>query len=344
MNKRILFLTMFMAAMFIGSRAYAKNQIEMSFQSLYGPSQTQNTQILIPWAQSFTEKSSGDLMMNFFPGSAIVDINEVQHAIKNGLLDSGVWAGNSFPKDTPYAYMVSLPFLAENCMHATSLSYALYEQVPEFKANIDQAGEMLSMWSSATLGLTSINRPIRSPDDLIGKRVLIAGSQDSAIIEAWGGIPVLVAPGDIYVGLQRGMGEVLYAGIPFQRGLRIMEVGKYITPVPATVVTMTLSVNKELFDSMTDEQKQLLRDASGRELGEQIAASFDSDVGHVLQLFRDAGAEVITLSTEESVAFHKAAESTLEGFWVGNLKNIGIKGDIQEWIDRFYAISKSVLE
>ena len=318
------------------------SDIELAFQSCYAPAQTQNVDILVPWAEAFKEKSGGSLIVNFFPVSSIVDVNETAHAVSSGMLDMGIWGPASFPKDSPYGYGINLPFLTKNSRHGTALIYSLYEQLPEFKEDVDKMGVLLSMWVSASFGISSVNNPVRSPADIKGKRVLIVSASDSVTIEAWGGIPVFVTPSDVYVGLQRGMGEMFYTAIPYQKGLRIMEVAKYITPIPSTANQMILSINRDLYEDLSEEQKSLLNAETGRALAERIAANLDADVEGCLKLFEEAGAQVVNLTPEEQDVFFEGLQATVDGYWVESLKDAGVKGDTRALIDRYYQVAESI--
>ena len=337
-----VFLASAMALVLTSAPVWAAGEIELSFQSVYAPAQTQNIEILVPWAEAFEQKSGGSLIVHFFPVSSIVDVNEAGHAIQSGMLDMGVWSGATFPRDTPYGYMFNLPFLTKNSRHGTAVLNTLYETVPECKQDTDSVGVPLAMWSSASFGISSVNIPVRSPADIKGRRVLISSASDSVAVEAWGGIPVFVTPSDVYVGLQRGMGEMFYTAIPFQKGLRLMEVAKYITPLPSTANQMVLAINRDLYEDLSEEQKQLLHAETGRALSERIAENLDADVENCLKLFEEAGAQVVNLTPEELEAFLDGLRTSIDGYWVENLKEVGIKGDTKAWINKYYEIAESI--
>ena len=338
MKFKLGFAALFAAMMFAGSAMAAE---ELKFQSMYPPTQAQNTEYLVPWCESFAVESKGQLDVHFFPIGAVVNPAETRNSIKNGMLDMGLWGSSAFPKDTPYVYNFSMPFLAKNTRHATAIAYALYDQLPEFKKDIDSAGKMLGIWSSATIGLSSINQAIRTPADLKGKRVLICGPADVQMVESWGGIPVLVTPGDVYVGLQRGMGEVFFGGLPFQRGLRIMEVAKYVTPVPCAVIVQTLSINNDVFNDLDKSLQDLIIAKTGRAFSDKLAASLDADVDRTLAEFAAAGAEVVKLTDEEFNAFAEGAKSILESQWIPAVEGYGIK-NAADVVKKYYEVAASI--
>lgn len=320
---------------------HAAAELELSFSSGYSPAQTQTAEIVTPWAESFPEKSGGAMAVHVFPFGSHTHMDEVGHAIRDGSLDMGVWYA-TFPKEAPFLQLFNLPFMMKSSRHGTALLYSLYEQIPEFRNEADSVGVLLTMWSSAKAGICSVNAPIRSPGDIRGKRILITSPYDAPTIEAWGGIPVFLDPTDVYVGLQRGMGEAYYNAIPFQKGLRLNEVARFITPLPAKAVAHYLSINRDLYADLSPAEKTVLHDLCNRELGEKYADSLDRDVDAVLQLFRDSGAQVMLLTPEEEKAFQAAVDPILSSYWEPRFQEIGLPGDIQAWIAKAYEISHSL--
>ncbi len=339
MTKRILSAALALAL----SVPCASWALEINFQSVYPSVQTQNVKTFAPWAASFAEATKGQLVVHFFANGGLVEHSNADNALRTGGLDITILGPGTFPKLYPHAYLSNLPFLSKNARHAMAVSYALYEQVPEVKKELDAAGEVLCLWNGASYAIASTKAPISSPADLKGRRVLIVNPADSTMIEAWGGVPVYVASSDAYVGLQRGMGEAFYCAVPFHRGLRIMEVAKYVTQLPSTSPMLFLAVNRTVWDEdLDDAQRALFKSSTGRPMAELLAASLDQDVESVLGLYEKAGAKVIHLSDEQLGVFHKALQPLIEGYWVKSAAENGLGSESKAWIDRFYQIAASV--
>lgn len=311
--------------------------LEFRMQSIYGPTQLQNTEILAPWAKSVGEKTQGDVVLHFFNGSAIVGTAEVYEAVKSSMLDIGIWSPHK-ARLVPHTMLVTLPFMAENARQGAEICWSMYETIPEFKHDVDSAGVMLGMWTGTSYAVSSLRGPIRSPADFQGKRVLIILPQDSKAVEYWGGIPVHVPPGDVYVGLQRGMGEMFLAPVPYQKGIRIMEVAEYLTILPFTSTIMTCSMNKDAFEDLTPEQQTLVTGSFGKELSLQIADSLDQDGVTGQSLFK----HVTILTEEEMQVFRDAQKTSVEEYWIPRLRELGISGDAAAWVKKAYEISAAI--
>ena len=332
------------AAAFLLLSPYTAAAMELNFQDIYAPSQTQTIEIIKPWAESFAEKTGGAFSVHHFPVSSVVEMSEARSAVMSGMLDMGIWAASQQPKESPYAYLANLPFVLKSAQHGTELIWKMYEEFPEFKKDIDDVGELLAMWVGASFGFCSIGNPVVTPADLKGKRVLTLVPGDSKTIEAWDGIPVYVTPSDAYVGLQRGMGEVCFTAMPYMKGLRLMEVAKNVTEMPVSQSIMALSVNHDVWNDLDDEQRRLLKESTGKAFSMQVAASLDKDIDIVNQLFREHGGEVIDLSPEQREVFADAATSLIDlktGYWVEHLTDCGVP-DAAVWMKKVYELSDSI--
>ncbi|MCH5276555.1 MAG: TRAP transporter substrate-binding protein DctP [Desulfovibrionaceae bacterium] len=315
--------------------------LDMNFQSLYNPAQRQNADALKPWADSFAEKSNGDLVMHFFYAGGVVDPFGVFEALKNGMLDAAGWSPMDI-KQVPYAYMFQLPYLAKDQPHGYRLLNRMVEEIPELKSDLNAPGVLLSMAASAPVMIASKDTPVHSPADLKGKRVLVSAGAFAEYVEAWGGIPVTVAMNDVYVGLQRGMGEMFICGVSCVKGARVQEFCKYSTVTGQTFTApFPYSINRDLFEQdMTPEQQQLTMELS-KDLGLNVINSFVRDVEDTYKEFEAAGMEVYFPTEEEMNQFVTDAKKLTDSLWVRRLTEAGVK-DPAVWIKRYYDIAASV--
>lgn len=333
-----------MAVAFLTASPWAASAMELTMQDVYAPSQTQTIEIIRPWTDSFAEKTGGALAIHYFPVGSVVELSETRTAITSGMLDMGIWAPSQQPRESPYAYLANLPFILKSSQHGTEFIWRMYETFPEFKNDIDEVGELLAMWVGASFGFCSIGEPVVTPGNLAGKRVLTLVAGDSKTIEAFGGIPVFVTPSDAYVGLQRGMGEACFTALPYMKGLRLMEVAQSVTEMPVSQSIMAMSVNRDVWNELTAEQRRMLKESTGKAFSMRVAVSLDKDIDMVNQLFREHGGQAIILTPEQRNVFADAAGSLIDpqtGYWVGHLADCGIP-DAAVWMKKAYDLSDSI--
>jgi TRAP-type C4-dicarboxylate transport system substrate-binding protein len=235
-----------------------------------------------------------------------------------------------------------MPYLVRGQADGYRVFKKMFEEIPEYRADLEKPGVLLSMAASAPIQIASKDIPVHVPADMKGKRVLVTSGAFGEYVEAWGGIPVQVAMGDVYVGLQRGMGEMFICGVSCVKGARVQEFCKYSVVTGQTFCTaFPYSINRDLFEQdMTEEQRKLTLELS-KDLGKNVLASFLRDVEDTYKEFRAAGMEVYFPNDDEMKQWRDLAMGYLDRIWVSRLKSAGVK-DPEMWIKKFYDFAASV--
>lgn len=328
------------SALLMPFAAHAKPQT-LNFESMYTDAQAQTVDIFKPWAAEFKEVSQGDLTVNHFAVGTIVEYAELRNAVSNGVVDMATWVTTQSPRENPLGYLSSLPFFTKGARHGTLATWKLIDQYPEVLEEYNKAGVFLTQCMGASYGLISSKGTLRTPADLAGKRVLTLNGVDAKIVESWGGSPVHVAPGDAYVGLQRGMGDAMFCPMPFVRGYKFFEVAPYVTVIDSTQSVIVMSINKDVWEDLTPDQQKLLKDRTGKALSMRWAEHLDEDVNSICAMIEDNGGTVVRLSDEELHLFKEKSDTLLDSYFTEYFeKNCGLK-DAKTWFERAYAASES---
>ena len=313
---------------------------ELNFQSAYAPAHTIQKNVLAPWCDEVSAKHQ-DLKVVLFALGSILEPKEVQDGLVNGMLDMSSMALTMDGKKYPTSFLANLPLLFESSQMGTQFGWRLYDEVPEYKADVEKCGHLLSIWAPAPFAFFSAKSPIYSPDDLKGKRVLIALPSDAEPMKALGAVPVLVTPGDMYVGLQRGMGEVAYTAWPMANSLHLGEVCKYATLCPFGSGLMPLGLSNLTMKHLPGDVLKVLEENAGRALSDQVAAALDEDTKNVQSRFKEAGCELIVPNDEQRAAFEAKAKELVNTYWIPYMESLGVK-NAKELIAKAYAISAEV--
>ncbi|MBO4317381.1 MAG: TRAP transporter substrate-binding protein DctP [Mailhella sp.] len=333
--KKSFLVSMFAgAAMLFNGVAYAED-FEISLQTMYNPAQQQMKDVFEPFAKEVGELSKGSLKVNVFGVGSLVPALQEADAVKAGNLDIGQCA-LTHPKETPYAYLLSMiPDMCDTIADTAVFPQIVYDSVPELKKEYDSIGVPLGWIVYVPQVICATNGLIKTPADMKGKRILVTAPNQSLLVEAWGGTPVMVALSDVYIGLQRGMGEAYMSGSAWCKGSKIYEVAKYITQVgyPNTNV-MPLAMNKELFDDLSDEQRKIIIDTGKKYFGQIFIDSFVKENDLAIQLFKDNGCEFYVPTSEERAQWQEANKKMVA---VANdrLKELGVN-DGQQILDKIY--------
>lgn len=216
------------------------------------------------FASMVEEMSGGRIKIRVFGGGELVPSLEIFDAVRNGAAEIGhgsayYWAG----KSPAASFFATVPF----GMNAQQVSSWIH------------AGDGLTLWQElyANFGLIPLpagntgvqmggwfNKEINTISDLKGLKMRIPGLGGAVLAKA-GGSPILLAGGELYTGLERGIIDATEWLSPFHDSLMgFDEIAKYYyTPgwhEPGT--NLEIILNKEKFEELTDDLKAIIKAAS----------------------------------------------------------------------------------
>jgi len=312
--------------------AWAKEEI--NFQSFWNPPHQLNRTILEPWCAGMAKATGGKVVIHYNPQDALVKADAVPGALRRGSLDAGGIQLSTAMSSMPLSNLMALPFLVQDAAEGAILAEKLQETFPEIRAEITNNNyHLLATITTDKFALASTKAPIRTPADLAGKRVLVWAPYQIEEVRAWGGMPVQIPPMESYMALQRGLGEVVYCPFPAVAQMKLDEVAKYVTPIPARVLPMMLVMNKNLYDKLPAEAKKYLDETTGsvmnRQIGEALVALSAEDVTRL----EAAGVTIHNLSLEEQGVFKNAAAAANRAYWVDIMRRNKV-ADPEAWITK----------
>ncbi len=269
-------------------------------------------------AQKFADlveaKSNGRIKITIYPNRQLGDEREILENVINGTIDM---SSNSTPIITtiaPALEALQLPFLLN--------SYDIEQKVFQSEAMkklLDSVGESIGVkiLGPHDLGMRHIANNIRevtSPDDLKGLKLRTVQSPIMTdIFQALGASPTPMAYGEVYTALQTGTidgEEINLTSIVSEKHLEVL---KYVTltrqfPFPAVIL-----MNREKFNQLSDEDKQIIEEAAA-ETQDYMFAEIKKIDEEALAKIKDAGIKVTELSEEQLEAFVRQTESLYEKY------------------------------
>jgi TRAP-type C4-dicarboxylate transport system substrate-binding protein len=284
---------------------------------------TNHTVVMQPWAEEVAKRSNGSLTIKIYPslqlgGTAPGMYNQVL----SGVADIAFLTPGYTPTVFPRIGITELPYLTKDAQHATRIVRALFDAhiAPDFK-NV----KMIAYWAVDSHVIQSVN-PIRSLDDLKGKKVRSPSSVQSDVAKALGAVPVNMPITNVYTSLERGVIDGFFAGASAAFSFKLDEVVKSITlGGPGGNLPLVVVMNKKAYDSLSPEHKKIIDETSGFALGLRGAQAYDSQGDKNLDRARKReGVQVVELPAAEQEKIKKAAEPMIEA-WIAAREKEGIK-------------------
>lgn len=250
------------------------------------------------------ERGKGKLKIQYLGGPEVIPTNELINAVKSGSVDiawlSMIYTVSIVPEG--HAYKLS-KFTPDQ--ERKNGFFDLFNEIYQKKANAVYLGRGIpgvhfNLYTSF---------PVNSVADLKGKPIRTTMNYKDFLV-ALGASPVTIDPGEVYSALERGV--VQGYGWP---SFGITEWGwdaktKYVIEPGFYQVDAGALVNRDKWNSLSDDQKKILTD-SAIAMEKAMEQHFKELVKSDRELLTQKGIKVIQLPPEETANFLKLADEAI---------------------------------
>jgi tripartite ATP-independent transporter DctP family solute receptor len=265
------------------------------------------------FGELLAERTGGEIEVRVFPNAQLSGGDQMRQAemVGRGALDLVVTSAINVTPLVPEMAVFSLPYL-----------YSSYEQVDATTQGAP--GEMLSeilldkgivvlAWGeNGFREVTNNTRPIRSPEDMRGLNMRVAGPMYIDVMNALGANPQQMQWGETMSALQQGVvdgqenpiGAVI---IPQQ----VYEVQKYLTAWHYSYDPIFLGISQAKWDSYDAEMQQILRETAQEAMAYQREITREG-TAQGIEFLREQGMEVYEPTEEELAAFREATQPAFD--------------------------------
>ncbi len=253
-------------------------------------------------------KADPEYNVKYFQGGALLGAKPTLSGVRDGIADVGMMAMTYFPAEFPNAQLVADMGLSTPSNLAAMMAASEYnllhcqECLDEYLAqNIVYTGT----YSTSPYSIIS-KEPIRSVEDLKGKKMRVPGSLWSRWAQAVGGVEVNVPSSEMYEGLDKGALDIAIQAPGALRSYSLWDTAKYVNRLNlGTYHSLSLlSFNRDTWKELTDAQRRMLLNEAAR-AGLDATLEYTKADDEVLALVGEHGVEVIEPS--QAMRDHKAA-------------------------------------
>ena len=248
---------------------------------------------MVYMADRVREKSGGALTVEIYPSGQLGSERECLELLQVGSLGMTKVSAAVMEAFAPTYKVYNLPYLFESDSHRDAVL-----QGPIGK-RILLDGESfwlrgLCYYDAGFRSFYTVNKPIRTPDDLKGLKIRTQESQTAfALVKAMGGSPTPISWGELYTALQQGVVDGAENNPPSLKSSRHYEVCKFCTINEHTSVPDVLLISTKVWESLTPQHQKWLQEAADESAIHQ-AKLWKQDTEDAMKLFRENGVEIIT--------------------------------------------------
>lgn len=275
------------------------------------PTHPMDVHVMAPMVAAYNEAVAGTSEIKIFPAGELGPGPKEQYKrVVTGVADFTFILPEFTPDLFPVLTSYELPGLYENGVSATQ---AMWQNKAAIETEVDRAVP-LAFWANNATILITRDKLVRSPADMAGMKIRVAGKNMASVITAWGGVPVNMSPTEAYQALSTGVVDGIYIGPTAFSSYKLFEVAKYATiNIPGSIYSFLLAMNKDVYAAMSDAERTAILSVSGEALSLTAANSFAEVGKSAMEIARENGVEMITLTDEEIDTF-----TSLSPFTEGN--------------------------
>lgn len=310
------------AAMMLAATAPAAQAETILRITLQLPLKSHLGQNLLVFKEEVEKQSDGDIKVEIYDSAQLYKDNEVPQAVGGGQIEMGVASLTRYVGDIPAVDIFYMPFLFNNeelVRKATAPDSPVRQPIDE--AILDTGSRVL--WWQAYGGniLLSKDAPLKTPDDMKGKKARVYSKALGTWVETLGGAPTIISGSEQYIAYQRGTVDVGMTGVSGVKSRKLWDVMDAITVTNNADIEFLVVINEDFWQSLTDEQRSIVQDAARTaELAvREDVATMEADA------FETAKANGMTVykPTAEEVEAWRAASQPVIDMWLKDAGPLG---------------------
>ena len=205
------------------------------------------------------------------------------------------------------------------------LPTALELEQPGYEALWNAYGELeeefprtkpLALWTSEPNIFIMKDHEIRSPEDLDGLKVRVAGSTSAEVAEALGATPVQMPINQVYNAMQTGLIDGVITGASTLSDFKLDEVANsYTLGANLGRLVFYTVMTQSTYDALPDDQKAAIDEVAGVPLSQSAEDAWNATADSAMQAARDSGDNtIVDLSEEEAQAFSDAVAEVTQAY------------------------------
>lgn len=257
--------------------------------------------------------SNGAIEVKLFPNGQLGKDNEVIDQVRQGIVESCISSAGGIAQHYPLVGIFDLPFAFPNIAVASKVidkdSDFGKKLVSDLEAKTSGLKVLGLLDSGGFFAFTSSKRPIKTVDDMKGLKIrTMQLPTHEAIVSSLGGQPTALAWAEVYTSLQTGVADGQMNPVTIMANAKFQEVQKYLSLTNHLITPYMWFINKEFFDGLKPEHKEIILWASdvATDAGRSISRIAEaSDKGLALMAKK---MEVNAVSPAEAKKFAAAAQ------------------------------------
>ncbi|MCR9157162.1 MAG: TRAP transporter substrate-binding protein [Rhodobacteraceae bacterium] len=283
---------------------------ELKFANFTPPFHTVNASVIEKLNADLSAATGGSLTVRGYHGGELGagPVEQYVRAVQ-GVADITWGLPGYTSQQFEKTMIVELPgVVPEGKSGADALCDAMGEISGEFPGTVPVA-----LWTSEPNIMIMKDKVVRTPADLAGLKIRVAGATAGKVAEALGATPVQMPINQVYNSLQTGLIDGVFTGSSTLNDFKLDEVADAFTiGAPLGRLAFFAVMGQNAYDGLSDDAKAAFDASSGCALGNNAEAAWNvTGEEGVARARQDGKNTFVDLTTEEAQAFTDAVSGVV---------------------------------
>jgi len=216
---------------------------------------------MVIFGEELEKESKGKLKVNIYPSGQLGGERECLELLQIGSLDITKVSAAVLENFIPEYKVFSVPYMFRDKAH----TFSVFDS--EVGAKLLLKGEKyrlrgLTFYDAGSRSFYMKENPIKSPQDLVGKKIRVQKSNMAvAMVNDLGGSPTPISWGELYTALQQGVVDGAENNPPSFYTSKHYEVCKFYSLDEHTAVPDVLLIGTDTWARLNDDEKSWVKNA-----------------------------------------------------------------------------------
>lgn len=322
-------ITAFFLALFVAGASSAAPEFTLKLHHFLPAKAPAHAKMLAPWAERIEKDSNGRLKIEIYPSMTLGGKPpQLIRQLRDGVVDI-VWTVNGYtPGLFPRSEVFEVPFVHVNDAVATNL--AMWDLFEEHLAEDYKDIKVLLLHVHGGFGIHMVDSPVRSVDDLKGKKLRTPSRVGNWILEELGASAVGMPVPELPQALSRKVVDGAFIPWEIIPPLKLQELTEYQIEGENGVrfgnVVFQMAMNKDKWNELPPDLQEVINKNSGKNWWREAGDIWNKAEAGGLGVALKAGNEHIELPPDKIEEFRKRLEPVAKR-WVDEANEKGIDGE-----------------
>lgn len=283
--------------------------------------------IIRPWAEAIERESNGSVKFDIMT-SALGRPPEYFDFTVNGVIDVGYGVAGHNPGRFTMTQVMDLPFSSPDPWAGSAAAWQTFARYGD-RYGEHKGVKLVALWVHSEPYIHMRSEPLKSIDDLKGKKIRVGSAVTGRIVAALGGSPIQLPPTEAQQAMQSGVADGITFPMESIDFFKITPVIKSVNKVPGGLLytdTFWVAINEAKWNSLSPAQKAAIEKHSGMSVALLSAWAWTSGDALGKTALEKAGVQFSALP-DGDVPKMKAALKVLEDEWFTEAKKRNLPGE-----------------